>query len=328
MHACISLAAAVALSGCGGQSNISSGGQSNTSNGSGDQLNISNPAGSDVGILLDGQDAAGAVNDRGFVTAAAALGVGTISPGAASNEVVGFTSQRPPQYVATAWTTNRDSFPVAFNARIEVPVTVWIVRGPFAAQRELANESSIRTSAIWRDERMGVEFSSFQVIDATADPEAANHFAFPNGDVGDSVWKPLRDDIGFKDGQINIYWVETVNGGTTTGWSNFGAQIAMGRNTGYELLSHEIGHALSLTHTDGNSNFDTNNVLAGASNTRQYLTEGQLFRAHLEPTSVLNILYNARLGQLTRSCSFGDATALCPSIFRRLWADGAAFPPN
>jgi hypothetical protein len=275
--------------------------------GCGDQLNISNGAGSEVGILLDGQDAAGAVNDRGILTTAAALGVGELSAGA-SNEVVGFTSERPPRYVATPWTSGNDSFPVAFNPRIEVPVTVWIVKGPFAAQRDHAIEACIRTSAIWRDERMGVEFSTFQVIDATAD-------------------QPLRDDIGFTAGRINIYWVDTVNGSTTSGWSNFGAQIAMGRNTGDELLSHEIGHGFSLTHTDGNANFDVTNVMASASNTRQFLTEGQLFRAHLNPTSGVNAIYNARAGELTRACSFADASPQCPSIFRRLWADGA-FPAN
>jgi hypothetical protein len=307
-HVGISVLASLCLAGCG------------------DQLNISNGAGSEVGLLLDGQDSSGTVDDRGFVTTAAALGVGKISAGA-SNEVVGFTSQRPPLYVSTAWTSGKDSFPVAFKPRIEVPVTVWIVKGPFAAQRDHAIEACIRTSAIWRDERMGVEFSTFQVIDATADPQAANHFAFPNGDVGDTVWKPLRDDIGFTAGRLNIYWVDTVNGATTSGWSNFGAQIAMGRNTGDELLSHEIGHAFSLTHTDGNANFDVNNVMASASNTRQFVTEGQLFRAHLNPSSVLNALYNARPGQLTRNCSFADTGSLCPSIFRRLWADGA-FPAN
>ncbi|MGH9361050.1 MAG: hypothetical protein ACRD2T_03980, partial [Thermoanaerobaculia bacterium] len=125
----------------------------------------------------------------------------------------------------------------------------------------------------------------------------------------------------------NIYWVDTVNGGTGTGWSNFGAQIAMGRNTGDELLSHEIGHAFSLTHTDGNANFDVENVMASASNTRQFVTEGQLFRAHLNPSSGINALYNARPGQITRNCSFGATGPLCPVIQRRLWADGA-FPAN
>jgi hypothetical protein len=292
-----------------------------------DTLTLGNRSGAEVGVLVDGQDSGGAFNDRGFLTGDEVLGVGELTASADGNEAIGFTSQRPPKYVAAAWTDATDNFALSFQPRINVPVTVWIIKGPFADQRDHAIEACIRTSQIWRDERMGVEFSQFQVIDATADPQAADHFAFPNGDVGDSVWAPLRNDIGFTAGRLNIYWVDTVNGATTSGWSNFGAQVVMGRNTGDELLSHEIGHAFSLTHTDGNANFDVTNVMASASNTRQFVTEGQLFRAHLNPASILNAVYNARPGELTRTCNFGSNGPLCPAIERRLWADGA-FPAN
>ncbi len=293
-----------------------------------DRLNISNTAGAEVGVLVDGHDGGGEVNDRGFLTSAATLEVSNLSAGV-SNEVIGFTSQRPPRYVATPWTNaGSEVFALDFKPRIQVPVTVWIVKGPFAAQRQHAIEACIRTSAIWAAERVGVDFSTFQVIDATADPQAAAHFAFPNGDVGDSVWKPLRDDIGFTAGRLNIYWVETVNGADTSGWSNFGAQIAMGANTFDELLSHEIGHALSLTHTDGTAGFDDTNVMWSGSIQRQFLTEGQLFRAHLNPSSIINAIYAARPGEMTRACPFSTtATPQCPAIQRRLWADGT-FPAN
>ncbi len=292
-----------------------------------DRLDVSNGAGAETGVLVDGRDGGGDVNDRGFLTNAATVEVTNLSAGA-TNEAIGFTSQRPPRYVATAWTdAGGEAFPVDFKPRIQVPVTVWIVKGPFAAQRQHAIEACIRTSAIWAAERVGVDFSQFQVIDATADPQAAAHFAFPNGDVGDSVWKPLRDDIGFTAGRLNIYWVETVNGATTSGWSNFGAQIAMGENTFDELLSHEIGHAFSLTHSDGNANFNDTNVMWSGSIQRQFLSEGQLFRAHLNPSSIVNAVYAARPGEITRNCNFGTANAQCPAIQRRLWADGV-FPAN
>ncbi len=291
-----------------------------------DQLNISNGSGNEVGVLVDGQDGGGAVNDRGFLTAGASVGVGTLSSGA-SNEAVGFTQGRPPRLISTPWTGGDDAFNLDFKNAIRIPVTVWIVKGPFAAQRQHAIDACIRTSAIWSAERVGVDFNQFQVIDATADPQAAAHFAFPNGDIGDSVWQPLRDDIGFTAGRLNIYWVDTVNGLTTNGWSNFGNQIAMGRLTGDELLSHEIGHSFSLTHSDTDANFDQTNVMWSASNSRQFLSEGQLFRAHLNPTSTINATYAARPGETTRTCNFADATAGCPTIQRRLWADGT-FPAN
>lgn len=293
-----------------------------------DTINVINGSGHPVGVMVDGQDSGGQINDRTVISAASAIGVGGLSASPQTNEVTGFTNDRPPKYLSTPWTGGIDAFNLDFRPVIGIPVTVWIVKGPFAAQRQHAIEACIRTSAIWHNERMGVIFTPFTIIDATGDPEAPSHYAFPNGDVGDVVWKPLRDDIGFVAGQLNIYWVDTVNGGTGSGWSNFGAQIAMGKNSGDELLSHEIGHAFSLTHVDTDSNFNTENIMHSASSTRQYATEGQLFRAHLNPTSILDAVYNARPGELTRTCNYSNiATFPCPAIQKRLWADGG-FPPN
>ena len=288
-----------------------------------DTVNVSNGTGSENGLMVDGQNGAAFSNDQGFVSNTTSIDVGTLTASAQNNEVAAFTNGRPPKIIATPWTSGNDSFDANFASVITIPVTVWIVRGPFADQRQHAIEACIRTSAIWQNERMGVIFSPFEIRDATTDPEAASHFAFPNGDVGDSVWAPLRTDIGFVAGRLNIYWVDTVNGFSSSGWSNFGNQIAMGKNTGDELLSHEIGHAYSLTHVDASANFNQENIMHSASSTRQFITEGQLFRAHLNPTSILNATYNARPGAPQRACAFGDATAQCPVIQKRLWADGA-----
>jgi hypothetical protein len=293
-----------------------------------DTVKVGNGSGQPVGLMVDGNDSGGQFNDRGLISTASAVSVGKLNASPRSNEVTGFTNDRPPKYLSTPWTSGDDVFTLDFRPAFGIPVTVWIVKGPFEEQRQHAIEACIRTSAIWHNERMGVIFAPFNIIDATADPEAPAHYAFSNGDAGDAVWKPLRDDIGFVAGQLNIYWVDTVNGGTGTGWSNFGAQIAMGKNTGDELLSHEIGHAFSLTHVDAVANFNAENIMHSASNTRQYATEGQLFRAHLNPTTILNALYNARPGELTRACNYSNtATPLCPAIQKRLWADGG-FPPN
>jgi hypothetical protein len=292
-----------------------------------DTIRIHNGSGQPVGLLIDAQNSAGFVNDHAVITTRPEIFTTNYRLSADSNEITGFTNDRPPKHVMTPWTADRDTFDVTFAPLIRIPVTVWIVKGPFDEQRLHAIDACIRTSAIWQAERMGVEFGPFEIRDATGDPEAAAHHAFPNGDLGDSVWQPLRDDIGFIPNRLNIYWVDTVNGATGNGWSNFGAQIAMGRNSGDELLSHEIGHAFSLTHTNGDPNFDVQNIMASFSNTRQYISEGQLFRSHVNPTSVLNSLYNARPGEIIRSCLYGSNDALCPAIHKRIWADGS-FPAN
>ena len=59
-----------------------------------------------------------------------------------------------------------------------------------------------------------------------------------------------------------------------------------------------------------------------ASSVRQYLTEGQTFRAHTRPASALNAVYNARAGQPTRSCDRDTPMLQCPLIRKRIWADG------
>ena len=68
--------------------------------------------------------------------------------------------------------------------------------------------------------------------------------------------------------------------------------------------------------------------MSNASNTRQYITEGQLFRSHLNPNSILNELYNARPDEFTRTCDDSImAMPICPAIQKRIWADGR-IPPN
>jgi hypothetical protein len=128
-----------------------------------------------------------------------------------------------------------------------------------------------------------------------------------------------------------IYWINTVEGSTTTGWSDFGARIVMGKNTGDELLVHELGHALSLRHPadcgGSTAEFDPTNVMWPCSNSRQFFSEGQIFRGHFNTDSSINVLYNARPGEPTAGCQNGAQSEECPALNRRLWADGG-FPAN
>jgi len=302
-----------------------------------DIVNVRNGSGNAIGLMVDGQDVAGSVNDSAHISTNTAIDVGELSLSSQTNEVVGFANDSPPKYLSTPWTNSSDNFYLEFRPKIRIPVTVWIVKGPFAGQngqRQHAIDARIRTSDIWRNEHMGVTFSSsFNIIDATGDPDASKYYAIsleddPAGIDKSKVWKPLQNDIGFKSGQLNIYWVDTVNGEQDRGHSNFGAQIVMGMYTSNDLLAHEIGHAFSLQHIDeyvgSDLKFNPENIMYSSSESgRQFFTEGQLFRSHLELNSVLNVLYHKRPGELTRTCSHTtSATSDCPALQKRIWADG------
>ncbi len=294
----------------------------------------------EVGVLVDGRLAPSGphVNDAGFTSQEARLEIpnrnssfGDIFYPDRRHEVFAFTRDRSLELLYTPWSGGEDIWTVTFKPPRDFPVTIWILTGPavsppntpFNAQRVQAMEGIIRTVSIWYQERMGIGFSDVRIIDATADPQAPQRLAVPGDPTEQDTWKPLRDEIGFEAGRLNIYWVNTVDGSTTTGWSNFGPQIVMGMNTGDELLSHEIGHALSLTHVNDLPNFDQTNVMHNASSTRQFLTEGQIVRANMNSTSILWTLF-LDVGQYPpgRDCPPDVTSGACPALDRRVWADG------
>jgi hypothetical protein len=306
-----------------------------------DIVNIINNSGNEIGLIVDGQNSSGFVNDKNYPSTSNAIDIGQFNLSTETNEIVGFTNDKPPKYLKTQWTNSTDSFNLEFRPEIQLPVTIWIVKGPFDEQKQHAIESLIRTLSIWHNERMGVIFKQLNIINATDKPDKFAHFAFRNGEENDTVgWEQLRDKIGFKDDQLNIYWVDTVEGNTKTGWSNVNNkvvenQIVMGKDTQYDLLAHEIGHAFSLIHIEEfvqTGDFDDENVMHKTSEgeRRKYFTEGQLFRVHLGSKSILNLLKDLRPDiDGTRDCDhINTAKSDCPAIQKRIWADGIRFPPN
>lgn len=291
----------------------------------GDRVCLTNVPADAKGILVDGQFSGGFQNDNTFISNNQAIAVGNVSSGT-SNEVIAYTKNRPVQLHQNAnWTnSNNDNVEVAMQDVIRIPVKVWIVRGPFNAQKQLALDAYATTQSIWEDERMGVEFESFTIEDATGNTNAASYHDFSCADKAN-----MENDIGKTAGMINIYYVNRVDGGTGRGQAcNIGSDfVAMGSSTGDELLVHEMGHDFALTHTNGLASYNQTNVMHNASNTREFFAEGQTFRAHLSSNSALNSVYTARPGQLTRNCPSTTSSNICPRNNKRIWADGT-FPAN
>lgn len=275
----------------------------------------------EAGMLVDGGGASGVLNDRGFIVTDSTLQL-VLGPSPASNEIIAFTEGRPPVLATAQWTNSPDTVVVGFFDRIEIPVTVWIVRGPFDTQRQRAASAIMTTAAIWNDERMGISFSDVEFVDATANPDAASLF----DQTLCNQQSRTVSSIGQRAGRINVYYVATVDGGAGRGRACGASFIIMAERSGHELLAHEFGHSFGLGHVDGDARYDQTNVMHSASDVREYLTEGQVFRSHYNAFSALRSIYSAR-SDPTRNCPDAVQSTTCPALERRLWPDGS-FPSD
>jgi hypothetical protein len=295
-----------------------------------DHILLSNTSASENGILVSGQ-ANPAWNYHAEVSSTASFLLGPLSLSNANNEVVAFTNHRA---VAIApqvpWTTGVDTVKVPLTGPIAIDVTVWILYDPHHTQANRVMVMKLAAISIWEQERVGVTFGAFDIKDVTSHSLASADRKFANCFSQTNFQKDFPPDSG----RVNVYMLETVEQSAGQGEScGFGTGfIVMGKNPVDELLAHEIGHNLSLEHPDGLPTFDDTNVMYSASNNRQYFTEGQLFRAHMTSYSVLNNIFHAfqaRPNQITRDCAQNSLPTdpMCPTIDRRVWADGP-FPPN
>jgi hypothetical protein len=303
-----------------------------------DQVTLNNNSANPIGLLVDGKLNGSFVNDQTYVSPGSPALIGQFSraTGQGTNEVMAFTQDRPMAiYTNPPWTTGNDNINVPFASQIAIPVTIWVLYGDFGSVSTKAANDLLTASSIYSTERVGVGFSTVTVMDATANPRAPSYYNYENSTMA----TPIKADIGYVNGQINIYYVNSIvaSGVQYTQAACVdqigGTMVFVGSTVITTVLAHELGHDFSLEHVHSGVAtqwFDFSNVMSqnGSPNAR-YLTEGQVLRMHLTSTSALNDTYHARPGLLTRDCAATStvATNTCPGVQKRIWADGI-YPAN
>jgi hypothetical protein len=285
-------------------------------------------AGAPYGALVSDASSTPAASYQGYALPADSVNVGTRN---GSGEVIAFGVDRPLAIQPTVWATALADqlVTVPFANLLEIPITIWVVAGPFASTQQTALTFWQTAQLYFTAERLGVRMTAVEIVNATASPNAATWAAFTCGAANANV-AAIQAAIGARASRINVYLVGLVDGSTSRGnvCTVGGGFAAIAAGAGAELLAHELGHDFALEHIDDLvAAFNEANIMHSASNVRQFLTEGQTFRAHLRPSSALNQVYGLRPGLLTRDCDRDTLTPLCPAIARRLWADGV-LPAN
>lgn len=280
-----------------------------------------------VGALIDGQTRYGDRKDLTFVGQGPVLGVGDWrAPGLSGGEVTvfvpgfGMTHRR-----LQAWTSQPDSVDLTTPDPATIPVTVWIVEGPFGTRQADVEQDLDYANLVFEQEGLGVFFEMVEVIDRTdIDPDS------PLLDFVCGQRSELQEQVGERPGTVNVYIVRRVDGVRSRGQAcEIGGDfVVLGGLAGPTLLAHELGHNLGLVHPDFDTrNFDQTNIMHSASDTRDSLTEGQIFRAHLTPESALNSFTGLYAPDELRNCPFTAGNEDCPPFQMRLFPDGpfAAF---
>ncbi len=309
-----------------------------------DQITLNNNSGNPIGLLVDGKFGKNIANDQTYVAPGSPALVGpftAVTGRNGLNEIMAFTVNRPPAVrTAVPWTSGNDDIRVPFADKIMIPITVWVVYGDYATGQARAANDVLTTSTIFRDERVGVDFSAVTYMNATTNPLAAQYYDLDGSNQ--ATFANMARDIGFVSDQVNIYYVRgLIRNGQSQPYSLQTSRLPDGSRPMLVLGSATVppnqtwgfGLLFGLTSFPpgpATEYFDYTNVMSGnGSPNARYFTEGQVIRTHLNSNSVLNQVYHARPGQLIRDCSPTSNTATdgCPAIQKRIWADGA-YPAN
>lgn len=299
-----------------------------------DTINFENDSGNDIGFFLDGRDVNGTFNDREFILQNNATSIDftedIIADQSFPGEIAAFTKNRMPAIInPVTFQEGTDVERVEFQNETFLPFTVWVL--DVNATNTLPNRMTetlnglVHADQIWQRERVGLRLGIVRFVNVSGSVGAATLRDY-DGPTDADYFDQLTSFVGYDADRINIYLIRKVNGSRTSSYTNIGEnQILMGMYTGAtDNLVHQITHCFSLSDAN-ESIFSSRNVAHRGGNpftTRQYFSEGQVYRCHVNPSSAINDTYNARPGEYQIDCPDNVQSQSCPAIAESLFIDG------
>jgi hypothetical protein len=276
-----------------------------------DEIELQNNTGNDSAVLfIDGRRTGGCVNDEIRRDTTTVCVGNLLSRQVCRSEVAVFSDDNAMALVenVNVWSDSiGDRLTIPLQPILNAPVTVWLL-DPNAAARAAADLAN--ANLLYNVNHAGVQYAA-TVNDRSTNNTAINLVGTSTANMCQTAWiAGLTGSAFFTPGQVNIYYVN----GAFTGLNCIAVRniIVVGTTANNQTLAHELGHACSLSHTNGNSAFGSNNVMIGGGAARDHFSEGQDFRINMNPGSVLNA-NGVRTGP-TRTCSDATTNNSCPAL--------------
>lgn len=276
-----------------------------------DWVNVSiNPTNDNAVVLLDSKRATGCADDEIF-RGRKLIDVGDVLwAGNCNSEVSVFTTGAQMQFLPSLslFTNNLRDYVnvILFPQLVNVPVTFWVLSGPFAATSTQVRSDAARATTLYGSMRCGTTTGTTAINNATASPLAASTtLDCPNAAA-------LRATVGFTPGQINAYYINNPTGGWRGATCDPNTLLINAPIADNESLAHELGHSFSLGHTNAITGISTTNLMVTGGVGRNSLTIGQCFRCNVNLNSSVNT--NNNRGGPRRNCPDSTTSSTCPAL--------------
>ncbi len=226
------------------------------------------------------------------------------------------------QDTTAVWTNSYfDIASVAMQDPYAVPLNVFVMSGDalnhdVAVRMARAKDDLAAASQLWDGNQCGVTYTTTYLGDATRGKFTPD-LLMASCTENVARFKAVDDQTAVKG--INVFYVDgpsDVQGQTCLDGSS--AVILITLWSGNETLAHELGHALSLQHTNWTSSqpwlngMPQDDLMNSPSTYPAELTIGQCFRANVNDVSRLNTLPVRT--EATRSCPDSTTGDTCPAL--------------
>lgn len=203
--------------------------------------------------------------------------------GAVARDLIVFGHGNRPLWAAPSWTSGVDTMRVTLESPVILDLAVDVQAVDFLFMSQMVAEQIVAANSVFESEAVGVRIGSVEYVDHSGSATSITSAA--------CAGRALSPEI-------VVTVVVNIDGGAISGLGCPSGHVFLSRYAFRfpYLLAHELGHTFSLQHTA----VGVMRPLPGTT-----VTEGEIFRAHFNASSVLNTILGSQPEASRLNCNLG-----------------------